>query len=721
MKKFLIISIAAVLSLLLVDYLYFSAGILYVPHMGEVEYHAKADEKSLYLDRGDGFEAFEVRGVNLGLGKPGYFATDRAITKEEYLRWFQQIQDMGANVIRTYTLAHTNFYEAFYEYNVENSDPLYLIHGVWVNDYLINSTYSALEEEFYEPFLRDCKAVVDAIHGRYKDNSAGTIFPLHYKKDISSWVFGYILGIEWEGTLVGYTDYSFPQLDQFQGEYFYTENGSNFEIFLASIAEEVARYETNKYGSQRVMAFSNWPTTDPLDYPKNINDYYRKFAKLDVEHIRCTNAFAPKQFASYHIYPYHPDYYKYFEVHEENTYLQYLREINDHHSMPVVITEFGIPSSRGRASEEQSLGRNQGGMNETQQGEALVSLYQDIMEAGCAGGVVFSWQDEWFKRTWNTWANVDLLTSPYWSDYQTNEQSFGILTFDPGEERSVCYVDGDRAEWTEDDLVSQQDGIRLSMKYDEKFVYFLAEQEGFDLVTDRLYIPIDTTPKSGSTRAADLSLSMSDPADFVIEINGRANSRLLVQERYDIIESLFYSQITPESLISKTFPAPNSDRFSAVRMLLVNNLFYQRDSIYDEDFSDDKRIDFREYSTTNLTQYFISEQYETGKLTYGNANPDAPNFNSLADFCAGDGFVEIKLPWQLLNFADPSNMRIHDDYYEVYGVEYLTIDEMRVGAGDGTKQIQMQSFPLEKLGKHPKYHERLKESYYILQKFWNQT
>ena len=40
-------------------------------------------------------------------------------------------------------------------------------------------------------------------------------------------------------------------------------------------------------------------------------------------------------------------------------------------------------------------------------------------------------------------ANVDLLKTPYWSDYQTNEQFFGLLSFDPGNERSVSYVDGD--------------------------------------------------------------------------------------------------------------------------------------------------------------------------------------------------------------------------------------------------------------------------------------
>ena len=35
---------------------------------------------------------------------------------------------------------------------------------------------------------------------------------------------------------------------------------------------------------------------------------------------------------------------------------------------------------------------------------------------------------------------VDLDNTAYWSDCQTNEQYFGLLAFDPGEERSVCYV-----------------------------------------------------------------------------------------------------------------------------------------------------------------------------------------------------------------------------------------------------------------------------------------
>jgi len=65
-------------------------------------------------------------------------------------------------------------------------------------------------------------------------------------------------------------------------------------------------------------------------------------------------------------------------------------------------------------------------------------------------------------------------------------------------------------------------------------------------------------------------------------------------------------------------------------------------------------------------------------------------------------------------------MYIHDDYYENYGVEYLTIDKIFVGAGTGVNKIMMEDFPLEPLGKYPSYHERLKESYYILQEYWTE-
>ncbi len=717
MKKFLLITVVLLIAILGLDYLYYYQGELYLPHEGEITCNSMVKGEQLYIDKGNGYEPFEIRGVNLGLGKPGHFATEQAVTKEEYLVWLEQIQDLGANVVRIYTIGPTAFYDAFYEYNLNNADPLYLIHGVWVDDYLINSKYSALHEEFYKPFLEDCKDVVDVIHGRYKMRGVGGIIGEKYGKDISPWVYGYIPGVEWEPTLVAYTDRFIQQSPQYEGEYFLTEGASNFEIMLASIGDAMVSYETEKYGTQRVIGFSNWVTTDPLDYIDKVKYQFQKAAFVDVEHISTTEKLQSGQFASYHIYPYYPDYYSYYPEREENTYLQYLKTINAHHNMPVVVSEFGIPSSRGMAAYEE-MGRNQGNMSETQQGDALSSMYQDIKAAGSAGAIVFTWQDEWFKRTWNTMAGTDLETTAYWSNYQTNEQYFGLLSFDPGEEESICYVDGDDSDWHPADYVTDQDGYRLSMKYDTKFLYFLVEKDGLNIEKDKLYLPIDTTPKSGTMKTSQMGgLTMDYPADFVIEISGEDNSRVWVQEYYDMIQALYMDVSVTESFFSTEFPLKDSEKFNFIRLLLNRESFYEQYAEPDGTIGN-RKIDFMDFDQMNSNHYRIQDTYETGKLVYGNANPKDEAFNSLADFCGGDGFVEIKLPWQLLNFADPSNMRIHDDYYKHFGVEYLKIDEMMVGVGDGSRMIEMSDFELEKLGKKPEYHERLKKSYYILQDYW---
>ena len=65
---------------------------------------------------------------------------------------------------------------------------------------------------------------------------------------------------------------------------------------------------------------------------------------------------------------------------------------------------------------------------------------------------------------------------------------------------------------------------------------------------------------------------------------------------------------------------------------------------------------------------------------------------------------------------------IHDDYYEHYGVENMQIDRMYVGVGtesNRNERILMNSYELEGWGNKVTYHERLKESYYILQSVWN--
>lgn len=353
----------------------------------EVKTFTIVSDKEILVDTGNGMEPFEIRGVDMGVGIPGHFATDYAIDKETYLRWFRMIKDMGANCVRVYTLLQDDFYDAVWEFNHDNPDPLYIIHGVWIDDYVLYSHRDAYSKDFLNEFLRDSRILVDMIHGNKRFSLGEDLGSGSYTKDISPWVLGYILGVEWEDTTVAFTDHMQEERDSYEGKYMRTtEEATPFETMLAQVGDKIIEYETEKYSSQRLIAFSNWPTTDPLEWNQTVEWYFRKFEQVDVEHIKTTDEFLSGQFASYHIYPYFPDYLGFMDVlgmkiesREEftdedgtfNSYRAYLTAINAHHTMPVIISEYGVPSSRGRAQSDRNTGRSQGGMSEEEQGKAL--------------------------------------------------------------------------------------------------------------------------------------------------------------------------------------------------------------------------------------------------------------------------------------------------------------------------------------------------------------
>lgn len=708
MKKFIIAAICAVALYFFWNVAYYRMGIYIDFHpQNPVTTFMTTDQTTIYMEQNGQSVPFEIRGVNMGVGLPGKWATDYAIDKETYLRWFQQIQELGANTIRVYTILQDDFYNALYEYNNGNENPLYLIHGVWVNDYVQNSHRDAYDDSFRQTFMDDCRTVVDILHGKKTLSLGYGLGSGSYRKDVSPWVIGYILGVEWEDVTVVYTNEKYPERNYYKGTYLYTtEDATPFEAMLCEVGDKIIEYESKRYKQQRLIAFSNWPTTDPFDYPDVIARYFMKCGKVDVEHIRTTDRFLSGHFASYHVYPYYPDYLAYVEDKTDfpytedgrlNTYLAYLKTLTAHHTIPVVISEYGVSTGRGMAQRDQNTGRNQGRMSEQEQGQAIIDCYRDIMEAGCAGSCVFTWQDEWFKRTWNTMHAVNLEKTPYWSDYQTNEQYFGLLSFDPGTEQSVCYVDGDVSEWKEEDMVVQSGDMSLSMKYDEKFLYFLIHKPQFNPEQDVLYLPIDTTPKTGSSYCENFDLKFDRDCDFVVVIDGTDNSRVMVQERYEVLRAMFYHETHDQDAylnpVDKDTPV-----FKPINLILQT-------------------------ATPLLSTNWqaTSETYETGALTYGNANPEAVDFNSLADFIFSGDYIELKLPWQILNFSNPSEMQIHDDYYQHYGIEYLQIDEMFIGLGTETEKQQrmkLERFPLSGWGRKVTYHERLKASYYQIKAYW---
>lgn len=121
---------------IILSILFYSLDGIYKVNRDDIYYNedgvdilTKTEDKSFKIyDNGKWSEMF-VTGVNIGLGKPGSFPGDKAITEKEYMRWFKQISDMNVNTIRVYTLQPESFYKALAKFNSKSSKKLYFNAG----------------------------------------------------------------------------------------------------------------------------------------------------------------------------------------------------------------------------------------------------------------------------------------------------------------------------------------------------------------------------------------------------------------------------------------------------------------------------------------------------------------------------------------------------------------------------------------------------------------
>lgn len=671
-------------------------------------YFARAGDDYLELrDEQGNWTPLFVKGINLGPAQPGYFASEAPEDEATWQNWLDMISDLGANAVRVYTLQPPAFYRALAAHNgVAGSRRLWLLQGVWAelpprNDF-DDAAYVAW-------FQGEIARVVDAIHGDLiLEPERGTARGI-YDTDVSGETLAWIVGREWEPFAVAAYQQSHPGTCDHQGRYVVVEAGHAMECWIGGLLDFAAAYEVKRHGQARPLTFANWPTLDPLVHPTEATraeeDELRHrltgepravradpawdddSVSVDAALVAGSASFPAGVFASYHIYPNFPYFMNldpaYAEVRDEegiNRYAGYLRALKAHHRhQPVLVAEFGMSTSRGIAH-LQPEGLNHGGLDEAEAMRATARLLRSIGRERMAGGVAFEFMDEWFKGTWSTSPfEIPEEHRPRWFNAQSPEQSYGLFANRP---TSPIRVDGDAVDWaTQPELASAPtatggwaDVESLRATYDSGWIYILIKTGGrgpIDWSQVGFSIGLDSYAAERGERKLPPPAACDSPVgvEFAVSLGGPGASELLVTppyvERHPAKTGVSMPLFSPQEPTGK-FARPS---------LETNRERYGRDGTL-----------------------YAARAVMPGVLRFGSLDPSVEAFNTLTDVAVGDGgIIELRLPWAMLNFSDPSTGQVLHN--PVASGSFKTAPTTRIGlqvcAADLTRPGVMTQLPAQ--------------------------
>ncbi len=628
------------------------------------------NQSNLTIWNGEEYIPFFVKGINLGVAVPGTFPGELAASEEQYLTWFAQIKDAGYNCIRLYTLHYPRFYHALKAYNNDNKqNPLLFIQGVWLNEDIpgyANDLYF-----MKDTFLMEIEENVDCVHGNKTIEARfGKAFGI-YNSDVSDYCLAYLIGrevipLEIETTNTNHANSSF------NGNHFSISGGSPSEVLVTESLDHLVEYENNHYNTQRPVSFSSWPTLDPLDHPEEANPE-EDSQQIDLSKIN--TEWAPAGlFVSYHAYPYYPDfisqqtsYNAYSDNFGPNSYIGYLTELKSHYNYPLIIAEFGVPSSWATAHYASS-GMNHGGFSEFKQGNTNVRILQNIYDLGIGGGIQFSWIDEWFKRTWIT-DEMDFNPSDriLWNNLAAAEQNFGLIKFvDTTNLVSLAdfgFIDTIAQILADATYAHLKLKIRLNHPLD---------------ILDEMWIALDTYDASlGESVLLSGDVIPDYRSEFSIYLTNYA-ANLYVTEAYDLY-GIWHDVSEPEQLYQSV--ATDGNPWNLVR--LKNNYLYPN------------------------IQYI-------GNLNVRNS--DQPIQTNDAVIIYEDSII-LRLPWTYINFTAPNQMQVMHDDRSTGETETMTSDGIAIAIN-----FKDQWFKSSSRFTWSNWHsnnmenisERFKESYWVL-------
>ena len=709
-RKFTLISITSLIILSLLSIIIYQKHYSNILNTETEKYSTysrivKTDRNDIKIYKDNQWETMKLKGVELNSFKPGHGRFETGIPKKEIFKWLTEIGEMNANVIKVPYIQSPSFYSAIYDYNLNREEPIYIIHEVLLDERAILKDYDAFDGKILKHVKKDIKKTINVVNGQAllfnnKRNHRGL-----YLKDISKYNLGFIIGTNVNPEIVTLTNVKYDTKSDYDGKYFSVKNGNAFETFIGEILDFSAKYEIKKYKRLSLLSFLTTVETDPLEYKHESN--LTKHAMINIEKV--VQKDGDHLFVSYKYHPNSLEFLEYEYTNFENSEInqdtsvvsKHLNRITDFYKYPLVISDTGISSSRAKSKIDQSDGFDRGGFSEKEQGEKIVDLLREINNSDGAGVILSSWQDDWTRLTSLSLIEdyLDENNSSYWHDLQSSDESFGLLKFESGKEEDKISIDGEFSDWENTKSILQEDGVELKVRSDLSNLYVLVEKEKWSLNDDELYLGVDVTPLSGS-KVWDKEAEFSNEVDFIIKLHGYNESRMVVNERYNLFNYLYkyYANILEKE---DKIPDKDSNQFDPI-FLLNRKKFYLRDR------------------NTVLSPIY----YETGKLTYGTDHPQNEGFDSTVDFNKEGNKAEIKIPWALLNIKDPLGKKAYGDFYLDGVGSQVNLKQLGFSInykGNGENIVTQESkYKMEKLNPTD-YVEKLKESYYIVRDYWSEN
>ncbi len=655
------------------------------PPAARTEIIFRAHGEQFEFRGGDGaWRPVFLRGVNLGAGIPGAGPNFPDIAEAHYALWFRQMTELGANCLRVYNLQPAAFYRALDAHNRANpATPLYLVQGVWLDDGDIASDLTRLTDSFNAAI----EQAVRRVHGR--DPAAAT-------PDVSRWTCAFLIGREVMPAEVRATDESRGDVgttppDFTPGRHFRLKSGTRTERWIAARLEHLVAFERAAFGTERPVGFSSWPPLDPLRHPTESLGSGEDSAAVDLANLEAADAPAGF-FVSYHAYPYNPDfmnedpgYQKVCDADGPNPYLGYLRELKAHYrGIPLLVAEFGVPSSWACARFNPA-GMGHGGHDETEQARINARLFRSIRDSGCAGAVYFSWLDEWWKGNWITRKlNFPQERRRFWHNLCDPEANYGLVAFDP-----VPTGEMQRPPGGGDSQVgahqgglgsppSQETGSIREIRADADSAYF------------RLRVTLDRPPAPGEPLVIGLDTYGNDVGEnilpgevrttrrcefaLVVNAGNRGAAQLYVTPAYDLC-GIFHGTAGPEQLFHSV--ASSGGGWRPVRWQNAEA-----------------------HASPDGRHVFPAAWCDVGRLR--------------GAVVVSGNVVDIRIPYALLQFTDPSARRVMDDNRATPERETAVSQGIAVAAAFRGSLLETGRFRWEPWNAAPPTTERLKPSYFIL-------